>query len=71
MTTAPFYPSLIDEQLAELSGQPVTVTLGRGQTLLEALGLPPEMRLVDTPICSAMTTRNGCRYLSIQPCGRP
>ena len=68
-TTTPFYPSLIDEQLAEL--QPVTVTLGRGQTLLEALGLPPEMRLVDTPICSAMTIRNGCRYLSIQPCARP
>lgn len=35
------------------------------QPLAEALGLPPETRLVDTPICSAMTLKGGRRSLEI------
>lgn len=67
-TTAPCM-SIIDEQLAEISAD--AIQLRPGQTLPEALGLPPETRLIDTPICSAMTIRGARRYLSIQPCARP
>lgn len=70
MSTAPLYPSIIDEQLAGISTRPMVVLLHPDQSLPEALGLPPETRLIDTPICSPMTMRGGRRYVSVQPCAR-
>lgn len=43
----------------------VTLMTTPGQSLCDALGLPPETRLIDTPICSAMTIKRGRRWLGL------
>lgn len=63
MTTRPV-KSLIDEQLEEL--EPITLLLAPGEDLAQRLGLPRETRLIDTPICSAMTIKSGRRYLKVR-----
>lgn len=63
MTTRPV-KSLIDEQLEEL--EPVALLLAPGEDLAQRLGLPRETRLIDTPICSAMTIKSGRRYVEVR-----
>ena len=50
----------------ERSSAPLTVLSAPGQSLCEALGLPPETRLIDSGICSAMTIKRGRRVLEVR-----
>jgi hypothetical protein len=63
MTTTPLVKSLTDEQLDDLRH---TILSQPGQSLPEALGLPPETRLVDTGICSPMTIKRGRRIVEVR-----
>ena len=64
MTTA-LVKSITDEQL-EHAERRHTVLVAPGQSLFAALGLPPETRLVDTPIRSAMTIKAGRRWVEVR-----
>lgn len=59
MTNSPVR-SIVDDQLEEIR----TVTVLTTQPLPEALGLPPETRLIDCRLRGAMTIRNGRRYIA-------
>jgi len=59
MSTSPI-PSITADQVAEAEARH-TLLLRTRQSLPEALGLPPETRLVDTPIRSPMTRWPGRR----------
>lgn len=61
MTTSPVR-SIVDDQLDEIA----TVTLLTTRPLPEALGLPPETRLVDCGLRGALTIRRGRRYIEIE-----
>lgn len=63
-TTAPV-TSLIDDQLAEIKQSLVMLTRP-GQSLCDAMRLPPETRLIDSGICSAMTMKRGRRALEVR-----
>ncbi|WP_434456539.1 hypothetical protein JQR85_13700 [Stutzerimonas urumqiensis] len=58
MTTTAPVKSLADEQVEEIRHAVLTKP---GQSLTDALGLPPETRFVDSGICSPMTIRRGRR----------
>jgi len=64
MTTA-LVKSLIDEQL-EHAERRHTLLVAPGQSLFAALALPPETRMVDTPIRSAMTIKAGRRWVEVR-----
>lgn len=64
MSTAPV-KSITDEQLEDVERR-VALLIGPGLSLPRALGLPPETRLVDTPIRSAMTIRRGRRVVEVR-----
>lgn len=57
--------SLIDEQVADAE-QRITLLSAPGQSLCEALGLPPETRLIDSGISSPMTIKRGRRVLEVR-----
>ena len=59
MTTSPVR-SIVDDQLDEIR----TVTVLTTQQLPEALGLPPETRLIDCSLRGALTIRGGRRYIT-------
>lgn len=61
MTTS-LIRSIVDGQLNEIR----TVTLLTTQPLPEALGLPPETRLIDCGLRGALTIRNGRRYIEVE-----
>ena len=63
-TTAPV-TSLIDEQVAEIARR-FTLLSAPGQSLCEALGLPPDTRLIDSGISSPMTIKRGRRVLEVR-----
>ncbi|WP_338547275.1 hypothetical protein V6W80_11780 [Pseudomonas benzopyrenica] len=60
MTTSPV-PAITDDQVAEAEARH-TLLLRAKQSLPEALGLPPETRLIDSPIRSPMMRRPGRRW---------
>lgn len=60
MTTSSV-PAITDKQVAEAEARH-TLLLRARQSLPEALGLPPETRLIDTPIRSPMSRRSGNRW---------
>jgi len=43
-----------------------TVLSAPQQSLADAMGLPPETRLIDTGLCSATTIRGGRRWVQVQ-----
>ena len=59
MTSAPA-PAVVGEQVADVEARH-TLLLRARQSLPDALGLPPETRLIDTPIRSSMTRWPGRR----------
>jgi hypothetical protein len=63
MTTTPLVKSLIDEQLEDCR---VTLITAPGQSLCDALGLPPDTRLANTGIRSAMTIKRGRRIVEVR-----
>lgn len=64
MTTSPVR-SIVDDQLDEIAAT-VTLLTRPGQSLPEALGLPPETRLIDCGLRGALTIRRGRRYIAIE-----
>lgn len=62
--TTPAYRSLIDDMIEDAERRH-TVKSMPGQSLPDALGLPPETLMINTPICSAMTIKRGRRVLEV------
>ena len=63
MTTS-IVRSIVDDQLDEIAT--VTLLTRPGQSLPEALGLPPETRLIDCGLRGALTIRRGRRYIEVR-----
>lgn len=63
MTTTAPVKGLVDEQVEEIRH---AVLVKPGQSLPDALGLPPETRFVDSGICSPMTIKRGRKALEVR-----
>ena len=63
-TTAPVKTLLVEQ--AAVAKRRITLLSAPGQSLCEALGLPPETRLIDSGICSAMTIKRGRRVVEVR-----
>jgi hypothetical protein len=63
MSTTPPVTTLVDEPLEYVR---YTVLTAPGQSLPDALGLPPDTRLIDCGICSPMTVKRGRKRVQVR-----
>ena len=63
MNATPPVTTLVDEPLECVR---YTVLTAPGQSLPNALGLPPDTRLIDSGICSPMTVKRGRKRVQVR-----
>lgn len=63
MSTPPPFTALVDEPLKYAC---YTVLTAPGQSLANALRLPPDTRLIDSGICSPMTVKRGRKRIQVR-----